>query len=144
MDEILKSLQKSILKSETPPSADVYNVFIAEVNKAIRVSGYSRVLVADRMNDALGGAQVVTSIKLNKWLSAGTEQYMPVHFLPALCWATSSIEPANILLAPLMHSAIDQRGQLLQRYAQLSIDATDKAQQAEQLAADLIRLTRPE
>ncbi len=144
MDELLKSLKASILLSETPPCTDVYNIFLAEVSKAVRLSGMSRPMIVDRMNDAIGGENVVTASKLNKWFSPGTDQYMPVHLLPAFCWAVRTIEPANVLLAPLMHSAIDQRGQLLQRYAQLSIDATDKAQQAEQLAADLIRLTRPE
>lgn len=144
MEELIKSLQTSILKSETPPNADIYHFFIGELNKAIRLSGYSRVMVADRMNEALGGTQVVTPVKLNKWLSMETDQHMPVHFLPALCWAVSSIEPANALLKPIMFTAIDERGQLLQQYATLSIEGTEKIRAADQLASNLLRLTRPE
>jgi hypothetical protein len=144
MDEILKSLQTSVFSSETPPAMDVYHVFLAELNKAIRISGLSRPAIADRMNDAIGGECAVSHGKLNKWFSPGTDQYMPVHFLPALLWAVSSVEPANALLKPLLYKAVDQRGQLFQQYAELSLDAADKKHAADQMAAELIRLTRPE
>lgn len=144
MEEIIKSLQTSIFATDTPPPMDVYHLFLAETNKAIRITGLSRPAIADRMNDAIGGECVVNPGKLNKWFSPGTDQYMPVHLLPALLWAVRSVEPANVLLAPLMHRVVDQRGQMLQQFAELSLDATNKKQAADQMAADLIRLTRPE
>lgn len=144
MDELLKSLKASVLQSETPPSTDIYNLFLAESSKAMRMAGMSRPMIADRMNDAIGGENLVTPTKLNKWFSPGTDQFMPAHLLPAFCWAVRSIEPANVLLKPLLFKAVDQRGQLFQQYAELSLDAADKSRAAEQMAAELIRLTRPE
>lgn len=144
MDELLKSLQTSVFNSDTPPQMDVYHLFLAEISKAIRLSGLSRPAIAERMNDAIGGECAVSHGKLNKWFSPGTDQYMPVHFLPALLWAVQSVEPANVLLKPLMHKVMDQRGQLLQRYAELSIDAAEKNQAAKQLESDLLSLVRPE
>ncbi len=144
MDEIFQSLKASVLQSETPPTVDVYSLFIAESSKAMRLSGMSRPMIADRMNDAVGGENIVTPTKLNKWFSPGTDQYMPTHLLPAFCWAVRSIEPVNILLKPLLFKAVDQRGQLFQQYAELSLDAADKSRAAEQMAAELIRLIRPE
>ncbi len=144
MDEIIKSLQTSVFTADTPPPMDVYHLFLAEINKAIRITGLSRPAIADRMNDAVGGECVVNQGKLNKWFSPGTDQYMPVHLLPALLWAVRSVEPANVLLAPLMHRVVDQRGQILQQYAELSIEGTEKIRAADQLALNLLRLTRPE
>lgn len=144
MDELLNSLKISVLHTETPPSTDVYNIFVAECSRLMRLSGMSRPMIADRMNDAIGGENVVTATKLNKWFSPGTDQCMPAHFLPAFCWAVRSIEPVNELLKPLAFKAVDYRGQLLQQFAETSLDATNKKQAADQMAADLIRLTRPE
>jgi hypothetical protein len=144
MDELIKSLQASVFNSETPQQMDVYHVFLAECSKLMRTSGMSRPLLADRMNDAIGGENVVSANKLNKWFSPGTDQFMPVHLLPAFCWAVRSIEPVNLLLQPLAFKAVDQRGQLFQQYAELQIDAADKSKAAEKMAAELIRLIRPE
>lgn len=144
MDEILKTLKASVLMSENPPELDIYNLFIAECNKAVRISGMSRPMIADRMNDAFGGENVVTAVKINKWFSPATDQFMPVHLLPAFCWAIRSIEPANVLLKPLMFKAVDQRGQLFQQYAEMALDATERQNQVEQMAQDLLRLVKPE
>lgn len=144
MDELIKSLQTSVFNSDTPPQMDVYHVFIAECTKLMRTSGMSRPMIADRMNDAIGGENIVSPNKLNKWFSPGTDQFMPVHLLPAFCWAVRSIDPANQLLKPIAYKAVDYRGQLLQQFAETSLDATNKKQAADQMAADLIRLTRPE
>ncbi|MEC4091873.1 hypothetical protein [Pseudoalteromonas rubra] len=113
----------SIFESHTAPDCDIYNQFLHAVNSAARTSGLTRRGLADRMNQALMVHEaVITEGKLNKYLSPATELYLPAHYLPALIWALRSIEPANILLAPLMYSAFDQRAQLLQQHAELELE----------------------
>lgn len=112
----------SILKAERAPACDVYHTFIHSVNACMRTSGYTRAGLADRMNSALKVHEIeVDEGKLNKWFAPSQPQSMPIHYLAALCWALKSMEPANILLEPLLHIAVDQRAQLLQRHAELEL-----------------------
>ena len=114
---------KSLLHDDVPPECDVYHKFCQTVNVCMRKSGFSRAQLAD---------SDVDQVKLNKWFAPSQPQQMPIHLLPALCWALQTIEPASILLAPLLFLPVDKRAQMLQKHAELEmeIEAKKKSQQS--------------
>ncbi|OHU85507.1 MULTISPECIES: hypothetical protein [Pseudoalteromonas] len=122
----------NILDAEIPPDCDVYHQFVHCVNACMRRCGFTRAGLATRMNQALKVLEVeVDEAKLNKWFAPSQPNHMPIHYLPALCWATKSMEPVNILLSPLMFKAFDQRAQLLQKHAEMEMQKQqiEKSQQ---------------
>jgi len=123
---------KSLLHDDVPPECDVYHKFCQTVNVCMRKSGFSRAQLADRMNYAATDNSDVDQVKLNKWFAPSQPQQMPIHLLPALCWALQTIEPASILLAPLLFLPVDKRAQMLQKHAELEmeIEAKKKSQQS--------------
>ncbi|WP_300542698.1 hypothetical protein [uncultured Pseudoalteromonas sp.] len=123
---------KSLLHEDVPPECDVYHKFCQSVNVCIRRSGYSRAQLADRMNYASTNNYQVDETKLNKWFAPSQAVQMPVHLLSSLCWALQSIEPATILLSPLLFLPVDKRAQMLQKHAelQMGIEAMKKDQQS--------------
>ena len=122
-----KQLTKSILDADVAPDCDIYHLFIHSVCSAMKRSGFSRPVIADRMNDALRAQNNdVDQAKLNKWLAPSQTNYMPMHYLPALCYAVRSTEPANILLKPILFKAVDQRSQLLQQHAELQMEIEER------------------
>ena len=128
-------LKINILDAQVPPDCDVYHQFVHCVNASMRRCGYTRAGLSTRMNQALKVLEVeVDETKLNKWFAPSQPAHMPIHYLPALCWAIRSIEPINLLLGPLMFKAFDQRAQLLQQHAEMEM----KKQQLEKSQQDII------
>ncbi|MBS3796690.1 hypothetical protein [Pseudoalteromonas sp. BDTF-M6] len=131
-------LNKSILHSETPPSCGIYDLFCHTVNRCMRQSPYSRPGIADRMNSALDtGLKEVDETKLNKWFAPSQPNNMPTHYLPALCWALESVEPAEVLLGPIQFKPVDQRAQLLQQHAELELEKEQLTQRQHQILQTL-------
>ena len=134
-----KQLTKSILDADIAPDCDIYHLFIHSVCSAMKRSGFSRPVIADRMNDALHSQNnEVDQAKLNKWLAPSQAHYMPMHFLPALCYAVRSTEPANILLKPILFKAVDQRSQLLQQHAELQMEIEERTAMQRYIAESLL------
>nr|MDC2855419.1 hypothetical protein [Ningiella sp. W23] len=59
-------------------------------------------------------------------------------FLPALCYAVRSTEPANILLKPILFKAVDQRSQLLQQHAELQMEIEERTAMQRYIAESLL------
>ena len=123
----------SIFNSETPPKCDITFLFLNSVSQAINESGFSRAGVIDRMNEALGGEIVVTTDRLNKWLAPGSDRHMPIEYLAAFCWAVRGTLVVDTLLQPIFYRSIDQRGQALQRAAELTLQSQKLKEEADQL-----------
>lgn len=132
----------SWLTSDVPPNCDVFHQFTHTVNTHMRQSGYTRAGLADRMNQALRVMEVqVDEAKLNKWFAPSQPTNMPVHFLPALLWALQTIAPANELLKPLLFSAVDQHGKMLQQHGQLEMEIQEKLQMQNDIQSMLLSNT---
>ncbi|MBQ4879655.1 hypothetical protein J8M21_20770 [Pseudoalteromonas luteoviolacea] len=111
------------IESEQPPYCDVQTEFIHCVNNCMRTTGYTRRGLAKRMNEALQALEIeIDENKLNKWFALSQSTSMPIHYLPALLWALNSTEPADVLLAPLVIKAVDNRAILLQEAAQCDFE----------------------
>lgn len=124
----------SIFDVSPAPNCDVYHQFLHAVNSAARTCGLTRQGIATRMNEALKVHEVeVTETLLNKYLSPATEKYMPIHYLPALSYAVKTIEPANVLLTPIMFKALDERSQILQEHAELEVQKIELQKQQEKI-----------
>jgi len=129
----------SWLTSETPPPCDVYHQFAHIVNTHMRQSGYTRAGIADRMNQALQAFEVqVDETKINKWFAPSQPTNMPAHYLPALLWALQTIAPANELLKPLLFSAVDQHGKMLQQHGKLQMEIQEKRQVQQEIEDQLL------
>lgn len=143
MEQLTKAQQnqltKSILEADVAPDCDIYNLFIHSVCSAMKRSGFSRPVIADRMNDALRAQECdVDQAKLNKWLAPSQPHFMPMHYLPALCYAVRSTEPANVLLKPILYKAVDQRAQLLQQHAELQMEIEERTAMQRYIAESLL------
>ncbi|NUZ10178.1 hypothetical protein HUZ36_05235 [Pseudoalteromonas sp. McH1-7] len=131
-------LLADILDSDIPPDCDVYHQFVHTVNSCMRRCGYTRAGLAARMNQALKVLEVeVDETKLNKWFAPSQTMHMPIHLLPALCWALKSMEPSNILLGPLMYKAVDLRAQKLQQSAEYDVQIEQLKHQKQALLEEL-------
>ncbi|KZW99469.1 hypothetical protein JL49_17085 [Pseudoalteromonas luteoviolacea] len=112
----------NILDSEIPPDCEILHHFSQCVNACMRRCGFTRNGLAQRMNAALKVDIVeVDEGKLNKWFAPSQPTSMPIQYLPALCWAIKSVEPANVLLMPLMYSASDERAKKLQEASECEV-----------------------
>lgn len=132
------SINKTLFESEQSPDCDVYLQFANCVNSIVRRSGYSRSGIADRMNSALKSMEVlVDESKINKWFAPSQPQQMPVQYLSALCWAIKSMEPVNILIAPLQYKVVDERAQKLQKHAELEVQKKNLEQEQAQILSAL-------
>ena len=80
---------------------------------------------------------LVDESKINKWFAPSQPQQMPVQYLPALCWAIKSMEPVNILIAPLQYKVVDERAQQLQKHAELEVQKKNLEQEQAQILSAL-------
>lgn len=135
----LQQLKQGIFDAESAPNCDVYHLFAHCVTQAIKLTGFTRHGVAERMNQALQVHEIeVDQNKLNKWFAPSQPQHMPIHYLPALCWAIKTEEPANVLLKPLLFSAVDQRAKMLQQHGQLQIEIEQRNQLQQEITQTLM------
>ncbi|PAJ68330.1 hypothetical protein CJF42_26310 [Pseudoalteromonas sp. NBT06-2] len=115
-------ISTSLLHSDKAPNCDLYFDFVRTVNDCLRTAPYTRLQIAERMNLALQAPEEIDQTKLNKWFAPSQSLNIPMYYLPALLWATNSIEIVNTLLQPLMFKAVDQRAQMLQKHAELQVE----------------------
>ncbi|MCG7545569.1 hypothetical protein MHM93_15410 [Pseudoalteromonas sp. MM17-2] len=133
--------EASQMNSTFPPKCDVSLAFLHALGEALKHSSLSRPLIIDRMNDALGGEQVVTADRFSKWCAPGTDRHMPIQYLPALCWALRTTSIVDVLLSPIEFRAVDKRGQTLQEIAALNMQAEQLKEKASQLQSSLLPIT---
>ncbi|MET1253967.1 hypothetical protein [Aliikangiella maris] len=105
------------------------------INSAIDKAGLTREDVVKRMNKTLGDKPLITINRFNKWLAPSSERDFPMMFLPALCWAVSSVSIIDVLLSPIQFKAADPQGQNLQLAAQHLKLAKELREKAEALMA---------
>lgn len=84
------------------------------INSAIREAkkrGFSRDRIVERMNLCLQDIEKsVTTRQLNAWTAQSKEfSEFPARFIPAFCWATSSILPVLALANAIHHDLVDGR-----------------------------------
>ena len=124
---ITEQLKQGTFESDHAPNCDVYHQFALCVTQCMKRMPLSRHGIAHRMTEALASYDVGIDVnKLNKWFAASQPLHMPVQYLPALCWALKSEEPANVLLKPLLFSAVDQRAKMLQQHGQLQLEIEER------------------
>ncbi|MBQ4814271.1 hypothetical protein J8M20_23085 [Pseudoalteromonas luteoviolacea] len=128
----------SVFDCQTPPDCEVLHQFTHCVNACMRRCGYTRTGLATRMNEALKVNKIeVDEGKLNKWFAPSQPTAMPIHYLPALLWAVKSTEPADILLAPLMYTAVNERALKLKEVSEYEVQIRKLQQEKESLLDDI-------
>lgn len=104
------------------PNLDLEHELLGALHQAIRQSRMSRPLIVDRMNWCLASEHPITTRMLDAWLARSKEFHrFPAAWLTAFCWATGSIQPFVVLLAPVDHDVVDARDQHALRLGQISI-----------------------
>lgn len=89
-----------------------------------RDRGLSRERIVDRMNLCLAPDQHVTLRQLNLWTAPSADgKRFPAEYLAAFCWATGSMAPFAVLLAPIHHEPIDRRDQLAVELGRAEVEA---------------------
>ena len=135
----LEQLKQGTFESEQAPNCDIYHLFAHCVNQCMKRVPLTRLGIAERMNEALHAHEVeVDQNKFNKWFAPSQPQHMPIHYLPALCWALKSEEPANVLLKPLLFSAVDQRAKMLQQHGQLQLEIEERNRMQSEITQTLM------
>lgn len=122
--DLFDDLEQPVLHSENAPTLDLDVELTAAIKKAIRLSGYSRDQIVDRINLCLidTGASNITVRQLNHWLAPSQkDKRTPAHILPAVCWATKSMLPLEALAGSLAHDLVDSRDQQALEYGELAI-----------------------
>ncbi len=138
--DLFGGLEQPVLHSENAPPLDLDAELTAAVKKAIRLSGYSRDQVVDRINLCLvdTGVKKVTKRMLNAWLAPSQdEKRIPAHIVPAICWATRSMLPMEALAGSLAHDLVDSRDQEALAYGELAIHKQRLERQLRQMGKKL-------
>ena len=131
-------VETSMLKSDDAPKCDLTFALLAALKRAVDNGPFSRPMVIERMNEALGGEKMITKDIFSKWFSASAPTKMPAEYLPAFCWATRSVEPFSALLAPIDFSPVDGRGLSMVSAAELALQAQQMLKQSENMFAQIL------
>lgn len=142
-NKITNHLSTCQLHSENAPQLSVEGMLNATITQAINNSGLSRDHIVDRINLCLRDdteGVVITKAQLNKWLAPSqTMNHVPAWVMPAICWATRSIEPLLTLSKALHFDLVDNREQKALAYGQNLINQERMKKQQKLLVQDLLQ-----
>lgn len=132
--DLFETLAHNPLEQANAPDLDLKLTMIHLVKQAIRNSGMSRPQIVDRINLCLRVSDdQVTERQLNHWLSPSQANNVPAFVLPAICWATQSMEPVNGLIQELGYKTADRRDDLMSNIARSKIEAAQKSRESREL-----------
>lgn len=142
-NDLFAPLSECQLQSQNAPQLAIEGMLNAIVARCIGNSGLTRPQIIDRINLCLRDdpeGKKVTNAQLNKWLAASqTNNHIPAWVIPAICWATRSIQPLIELTKPLHFDVVDNREQKALAYGQNILDQKRMQKQQKQLAQDLLQ-----
>ena len=131
----------------TQPSLNVLRDLKLAMAKAADASGLSREELCDRINllaDRYGVRMVkgtgpnLTMATFEKWLNPeDKERVIPVKALSVFCAAAGSIEPMQVLVAPLGWRVIDDKQAKLLHWAELDQDVKKKKAKMRKLETEI-------
>ena len=131
----------------TAPTLNVLRDLKVAMALAAKASGLSRDELCDRINQLAdrygvrlvkGTGQNMTLDTLEKWLNPeDKERVIPVKALSVFCAATGSIEPMQVLVAPLGWRVINDRQAKLLELAELDQDVKKKKARMRKIEAEI-------
>ena len=131
----------------TAPTLNVLRDMKVAMAQAAKASGLSREELCDRINQLAdrygvrlvkGTGQNMTVDTLEKWLNPeDKERVIPAKALSVFCAATGSIEPMQVLVAPLGWRVINERQAKLLELAELDQDVKKKKARMRKIEAEI-------
>lgn len=131
----------------TAPTLNVLRDMKVAMATAAKATGLSREALCDRINQLAdrygvrlvkGTGPNLTVDTLEKWLNPeDKERVIPTKALPVFCAAVESIEPMQVLVAPLGWRIIDDKQAKLLQLAELDMDVKRKQAMMKKLKAEI-------
>lgn len=129
------------------PTLNVLRDLKVAMATAAKATGLSREALCDRINQLAdrygvrlvkGTGQNLTVDTLEKWLNPeDKERVIPTKAMPVFCAAVESIEPMQVLVAPLGWRIIDDKQAKLLQLAELDMDVKRKQAMMKKLKAEI-------
>lgn len=134
--------ERDALEAQNAQDLDIGPELLGALNLAIREAkkrGLSRGRIVERMNICLPDTdREITERQLNSWTAASKEYHeFPARYLPAFCWATSSIAPLLVLARAIGHDLVDSRDQQALELGQKMVQHAQLARGINQLKREL-------
>jgi hypothetical protein len=131
----------------TAPTLNVLRDLKVAMATAAKATGLSREALCDRINQLAdrygvrlvkGTGPNLTVDTLEKWLNPeDKERVIPTKAMPVFCAAVESIEPMQVLVAPLGWRIIDDKQAKLLQLAELDMDVKRKQAMMKKLKAEI-------
>ena len=131
----------------TAPTLNVLRDLKTSMANAAKATGLSREELCDRINQMAdrygvrlvkGTGPNLTLDTLEKWLNPeDKERVIPAKGLPVFCAAVNSIEPMQVMIAPLGWRVIDEKQSKLLALAELDRDVKKKKAMMRKLEAEI-------
>lgn len=131
----------------TAPTLNVLRDLKVAMAKAAKATGLSREALCDRINELAdrygvrlvkGTGPNLTVDTLEKWLNPeDKERVIPTKAMTVFCAAVESIEPMQVLVAPLGWRIIDDKQAKLLQLAELDMDVKRKQAMMKKLKAEI-------
>lgn len=131
----------------TAPTLNVLRELKTAMAAAAKATGLSREELCDRINQVAdrygvrlvkGSGQHLSLDTLEKWLNhEDMERVIPAKGLPVFCAATGSIEPMQVLVAPLGWRVINDKQTKLLTLAELDMEVKQKQARMKKIKAEL-------
>lgn len=131
----------------TAPTLNVLRDLKVAMATAAKATGLSREALCDRINQLAdrygvrlvkGTGPNLTVDTLEKWLNPeDKERVIPTKAMPVFCAAVESIEPMQVLVAPLGWRIIDDKQAKLLQLAELELDVKRKQAMMKKLKAEI-------
>lgn len=131
----------------TAPTLNVLRDLKVAMATAAKATGLSREALCDRINQLAdrygvrlvkGTGPNLTVDTLEKWLNPeDKERVIPTKAMPVFCAAVESIEPMQVLVAPLGWRIIDDKQAKLLQLAELDMDVKRKQALMKKIKAEI-------
>ena len=131
----------------TAPTLNVLRDLKVAMAQAAKATGLSREALCDRINELAdrygvrlvkGTGPNLTVDTLEKWLNPeDKERVIPTKAMTVFCAAVESIEPMQVLVAPLGWRIIDDKQAKLLQLAELDMDVKRKQAMMKKLKAEI-------
>ena len=131
----------------TAPTLNVLRDLKVAMATAAKATGLSREALCDRINQLAdrygvrlvkGTGPNLTVDTLEKWLNPeDKERVIPTKAMPVFCAAVESIEPMQVMVAPLGWRIIDDKQAKLLQLAELDMDVKRKQAMMKKLKAEI-------
>jgi hypothetical protein len=123
------------------PSPDIRDPLKAALAKALKASPLSRAQVVDKLNSLLeahGLPQRITQNVMDRWCATSAKNQIPIILLPFFCQTLGTLEPLQVLAAPLGAAVAGEREQALLLLGKAQLEAK-QAQRRRRLALEALK-----